>query len=215
MGLRSRRRGGAVVLPDIGLKLSNPDAALRRLHVRLNSRIRATKRLNNPWLSRGPGEASGWYCTEKTGRSLSARPQLEPSNSDTWVSTALAGRRRAVDREAVVHRGDLDLAGRRDPSPDGWRRDGPDASSWSWRRPRAPASGGRGRCRRSGFCSISVADHRHRIFAGRRRIARAVGEENAVGLERQNVGGRGLSPAPPSPCSRLPASWRRMLRLMP
>ena len=36
------------------------------------------------------------------------------------------------------------------------------------------------------------ADHRHRIFAGRCRIARAVGEENAVGLERQNVGGRGL-----------------------
>ena len=40
-------------------------------------------------------------------------PQLEPSNSDTWVSTRLRLRAGclAVDGEAVIHRGDLDLAG--------------------------------------------------------------------------------------------------------
>ena len=40
--------------------------------------------------------------------------------------------------------------------------------------------------------SITLADHRHRIFAGRRRIAGAVGEEHAVRLERHDVLGRGL-----------------------
>jgi hypothetical protein len=37
-------------------------------------------------------------------------PQLEPSNSETWVSRRWGSDCR-VDREAVVHRGDLDLAG--------------------------------------------------------------------------------------------------------
>src|SRR5439155_6333364 len=55
-------------------------------------RIIPVKRSNRYRLSRGPGEASGWYCTENTGLSLSAMPQFEPSNSDTWVSTAFAGR---------------------------------------------------------------------------------------------------------------------------
>ena len=36
-----------------------------------------------------------------------------------------------------------------------------------------------------------LADHRHGIFAGRGRVARAVGEEHAVGLEREDVLGRG------------------------
>ena len=35
-------------------------------------------------------------------------------------------------------------------------------------------------------------DHRHGVFAGRRRIARAVRQEHAVGLERQDVLGRSL-----------------------
>ena len=38
--------------------------------------------------------------------------------------------------------------------------------------------------------SISLLDHRHRIFAGRRRIARAVRQEHAVRLHRQDVFGR-------------------------
>ncbi len=39
--------------------------------------------------------------------------------------------------------------------------------------------------------SISLLDHRHRIFAGRRRVARAVRQEHAVGLQRHDVLGRG------------------------
>jgi hypothetical protein len=39
--------------------------------------------------------------------------------------------------------------------------------------------------------SITLADHRHRIFAGRRRVARAVRQEHAVRLQRQDVLGRG------------------------
>ena len=88
----------ASVLPDESASAAAPASSRRT--ARTDSGCRA-----------GPGEASGWYCTENTGRSLSAMPQFEPSNSETWVSTAFAGRRRAVDREAVVHRGDLDLAG--------------------------------------------------------------------------------------------------------
>jgi hypothetical protein len=37
-------------------------------------------------------------------------PQLEPSNSEMWVCVAPSAGR-LVDRKAVVHRGDLDLAG--------------------------------------------------------------------------------------------------------
>ena len=40
--------------------------------------------------------------------------------------------------------------------------------------------------------SSSAPDHRHGVFAGRRRVAGAVREEDAVGLERQHLlGGRG------------------------
>ena len=35
-------------------------------------------------------------------------------------------------------------------------------------------------------------DDRHRVFAGRRRIARAIGEENPVRLQRHDVFGRSL-----------------------
>ena len=38
-------------------------------------------------------------------------PQFEPSNSDTWVCSTFCRQRLLVDREAVIHRGDLDLAG--------------------------------------------------------------------------------------------------------
>ena len=37
-----------------------------------------------------------------------------------------------------------------------------------------------------------LLDHRHGVFAGRRRIARAVRQEHAVRLERHDVLGRGL-----------------------
>ena len=40
--------------------------------------------------------------------------------------------------------------------------------------------------------SMMLADHRHRIFAGRRRIAGTIRQEHAIGLERRDVVGRGL-----------------------
>ena len=45
--------------------------------------ISPTKRPKRYRLSRGPGEASGWYCTENTGRSFSRKPQFDPSNRET------------------------------------------------------------------------------------------------------------------------------------
>src|SRR5437899_2000970 len=94
------------------------------------------------------------------------------------------GQRRAVDREAMVHRGDLDLAG----------------GEVLHRMVRAMvalmhlAGGGANRdaehlvaeadAERWHAAVDDLADHRHRIFPGCRRIARAVGEEHAVGLER-------------------------------
>src|SRR4029077_11355379 len=74
--------------PGRGAILARRKAAC---HLPLCARISPTKRANRQWLSRGPGEASGWYCTENTGLSLSASPQFEPSNSETWVCSALAG----------------------------------------------------------------------------------------------------------------------------
>ena len=50
--------------------------------------------------------------------------------------------------------------------------------------------------------SSSCLDHRHRIFAGRGRIAGAVGEEEAVGLVRHHLVEASRSPAPPSPARR-------------
>ena len=100
--------------------------------------------------------------------------------------------RRAVNGEAVVHGGDLDLAGDEVLHRMigavmalvhfhglGADRDAEhlmaetDAKSWH-------------------ALVDDVADHRHRVRAGRRRIARAVREKDAVGLERKNVLARGL-----------------------
>ena len=52
----------------------------------------------------GPGEASGWYCTEKTGLSVQRRPSTVPSNSETCVTSTLFGQRFGIDAEAVVLR---------------------------------------------------------------------------------------------------------------
>ena len=60
-----------------------------------------------------------------------------------------------------------------------------------------------------------VADDRHGIFARRRRVARAVGQENAVGLERKDVLVFEVCAGTTVTLQPLSASWRRMLRLMP
>ena len=46
----------------------------------------STKRSKRYWLSWGPGLASGWYWTVKTGRSRWARPYTDPSLTLTWLT---------------------------------------------------------------------------------------------------------------------------------
>ncbi len=59
----------------------------------------------------GPGDASGWYWTENTGRSLSA-DALDRAVEQRAVGDLDRSRQVAVgDREAMVLAGDLDLAG--------------------------------------------------------------------------------------------------------
>ena len=114
-------------------------------------------------------------------------PQFEPSNSDTCVSSAFAGRLAAIDREAVVHRHDLDLAGgevldRMVGAMMALRHlDGPRAD----REPQelmAEADAEQGHLRLQ-----ERLDRRHGVFAGGRRVAGSVGEHDPVGLERQDV----------------------------
>ena len=59
-----------------------------------------------------------------------------------------------------------------------------------------------------------LADDRHGVFAGGRRIAGAVREEHAIGLQRQDVGGVVVAgtTVTAQPAS---ASSRRMLRFTP
>ncbi len=93
-----------------------------------------------------------------------------------------------IDGEAVVHRGDLDLAG-------GQVLDRMIGAVMALmhllrrrRRARCRASGGRGRCRTAGTsAAITLADGRHGIFAGRGGIAGTVREEDAVRLVREDL----------------------------
>ncbi len=95
-----------------------------------------------------------------------------------------------VDREAVVHRGDLDLAGgqvlhrmvRAVMALMHLHRLAAEREA-EHLVAEADAEG-----RRAGVDHLP--DHRHRVFAGRRRIARAVRQEHAVRLHRQDVFGR-------------------------
>lgn len=67
----------------------------------------------------GRPAASGWYCTEKASRlpssSVSSRPSTTSSFRQTWLTRACPrggwASQGRVDGEAVVLRGDLDLAG--------------------------------------------------------------------------------------------------------
>ncbi|OLT26192.1 hypothetical protein BJF82_03740 [Kytococcus sp. CUA-901] len=46
--------------------------------------MRSTKRSNRYSLSCGPAAASGWYCTEKAGRSRHSSPSTTSSLRHTW-----------------------------------------------------------------------------------------------------------------------------------
>ncbi len=139
----------------------------------------------------GRARPPGWYCTENTGLSFSAMPQFEPSNSETCVCSTFFGSVSLVHREAVVHRGDLDLAGGEvlhrmvravmalmHLHGLAAEREAEHLVA------EADAEGRRA-------AVDQLLDHRHRVFAGRRRIARAVRQEHAVRLQRQDVFGRG------------------------
>ena len=63
-------------------------------------------------MSCGPGLASGWYWTEKTGSESCARPSTDPSFRLTWLTRKplLRGNRRRVHLESVILGGDVGAA---------------------------------------------------------------------------------------------------------
>ena len=84
--------------------------------------IRSTNRSKRYAASCGPAAASGWYCTEKRLQPPVVVAQLEPLDhvvveadvarpSPRRTASAVGRVERRVDREAVVVRGHLDLAG--------------------------------------------------------------------------------------------------------
>ena len=60
----------------------------------------------------GPGEASGWYCTEKSGSFLCVSPSTVLSLRLMCVISAMPMSDFYIDGKAVVLGGYLDLAGR-------------------------------------------------------------------------------------------------------
>ena len=82
---------------------------------------------------------------------------------------------RRLDAEAVVLRGDLDLARSRGSSPGGSRPGGRTSACTSFRRRRGRGSGGRGRCRRPAGCRRSASRPRSRTCTARGRRGRSRG----------------------------------------
>ena len=124
----------------------------------------------------------------------------------------LGRRRRAVGhRVVVVLAGDLDRAGRRGGAPGGCRRGGRRAACRS-SAPRAVASSWWPRQMPKTGTSPSRPPDGVGGVADRGRVARAVGQEHAVGLAGQHLGGRRWTPAPPRRW-RCSPRWRRMVAL--
>ena len=135
-------------------------------------------------MSCGPGDASGWPWKQNAGLSVRAKPCSVPSNSETCVGAQVRRQRGRVDREAVVLAGDHDLAGvevlhrmvgavvaelhlaassRRTASAMIW---------WPRQMPNV------------GMPRVDELARRGDRVVARLRVARAVGQEDAVGLER-------------------------------
>ena len=159
----------------------------------------------------GPGPASGWYCTLKAGHVGGTRmPSITPSLRLTWVTSAL-GTEPSADREVVVLAGDLDRAGARGAAPGGCRRGGrtgsltvapPSAVASSWWPRQMPKTGTSPSRPPDGLDGVGHGG----------RVAGTVGQEHAVGLAGQHVGGGRGRPARPRPWP-MPARWRRIVRL--
>ena len=162
----------------------------------------------------GPGDASGWYWTENTGRSLSRMPWTVPSNSERWVTSTFVGQAGVRHREAVVLAGDLDLAG-------GQVLDRVVGAVMAERHLLGPAA------QRQPQHLVAEADAEHRLAAVdqlpdlRHGIARRSppdrrGRSTSTtpsGCQRQHLVGGGLGRHDGDPAARL-ARLRRMLRLI-
>ena len=116
---------------------------------------------------------------------------MVPSNSERWVTSTVVRQVAVGDGEAVVLAGDLDLAG-------GQVLDRMVGAVMAVRHLLGPGAQGQAQH----LVAEADAEHRlagidqlgdlgHGIGTGGGRVARAVGQENAVGLERQHLLGRG------------------------
>ena len=129
------------------------------------------------------------------------------------------GRRRRVgrvDREAVVLRGDLDLAGERGPCT-GWLMPRwPNAACRCRSRARGRAPGCRSRCRTAGRRAVEHLLHERDRVVGGGRVARAVAEEHAVGADRERARSSGDGRRAAT-CTSMPRSaiCRGVIALMP
>src|ERR1700722_4228499 len=86
---RSSRRGTAPPLSDGGTRCGKVEK-----HVvvppHFDASISSANSPNRYLASCGPGPASGWYWTEKAGRSRQEMPSITPSFKLTWVTSALS-----------------------------------------------------------------------------------------------------------------------------
>ena len=91
----------------------------------LRSRSSARNSSKRYPLSNGPGDASGWNCTEMTGRVRVRQPLdaavIEIDQRD--FPLVAVWQRIFVNAEAMILGGDRHLAGPLDRAPDGCRRD--------------------------------------------------------------------------------------------
>ncbi len=153
--------------------------------------IRNTKCSNSGRRSCGPGLASGWPWKPKAGRSVRATPCSEPSNSERWVGLSRDGSDRLVDREAVVLAGDQHVAAGKflhrvvcavvaELHLDGSR---------AAREPEQLMAEADAENRNVGIQEF--ADCGDRVVA-RLRVAGTVGQEDAVGIERERIRGARL-----------------------
>ena len=166
------------------------------------------------WLSCGPGLASGWYCDRK--HRLADHPQSLRSCCRTAKVRRLDAARQALGLhdEAVVLAGDLDLAGQQVLD----RVVGAPVAARHLARP--PAERQRQQLVAEADAEDrlargdQIAQHRHGICPGRRRVARAVRQEDAVRPVAQDILGRGGRRHHGDPAA-MRGEHRRMLRFAP
>jgi hypothetical protein len=164
-------------------------------------------------MSCGPGDASGWPWKQNAGLSVRARPCSVPSNRLTCVARRWPAASLVVDRKTVVLAGDADAAAVQvlhgvvgavvaELHLEGLGTRGQRHDLVA----QADAEGG--------LAAVDQLAHGGDGVVAGLGVARAVGQEDAVGLELQHLGRRRLAG---TTVTRQPrsASMRRMLRLTP